>query len=62
MIKFYGTVPGRNRPEATAHWARRPATHGRPKSRLGHGLAAQPSGANGLRGPLQRARRCGHHA
>jgi hypothetical protein len=23
---------------------------GRPKSRLGHGLAAQPSGANGLRG------------
>jgi hypothetical protein len=24
---------------------------GRLKSRLGHGLAAQPSGANGLRGP-----------
>jgi hypothetical protein len=29
---------------------------GQPKSRLGHGLAAQPSGANGLRGLLQRAR------
>jgi hypothetical protein len=29
---------------------------GRLKSRLGHGLAAQPSGANGTRGPLQRAR------
>jgi hypothetical protein len=29
---------------------------GRPKSRLGHGLAAQPSGANGLRSPLQRVR------
>jgi hypothetical protein len=27
-----------------------------PKSRLGHGLAAQPSGANGLRSPLQHAR------
>jgi hypothetical protein len=29
---------------------------GRPKSRLGHGLAAQPSGANSTRGPLQCAR------
>jgi hypothetical protein len=28
---------------------------GRPKSQLGHGLAAQPSGAPGLRGLLQRA-------
>jgi hypothetical protein len=36
--------------------ARRPATHTRSKSRLGHGLPAQPSGANGLRDPLQRAR------
>jgi hypothetical protein len=34
---------------------------GRLKSRLGHGLAAQPSGANGLCGPLQRTRRRGHH-
>jgi hypothetical protein len=29
---------------------------GHPKRRLGHGLAAQPSGATGLRGLLQRAR------
>jgi hypothetical protein len=29
---------------------------GRPKRRLGHGLAAQPSGATGLRGLLQHAR------
>jgi hypothetical protein len=29
---------------------RRPATRGRPKRRLGHGLTAQPSGAAGLRG------------
>jgi hypothetical protein len=29
---------------------------GRPKSQLGHGVAAQPSGENGLPSPLQRAR------
>jgi hypothetical protein len=29
---------------------------GRPKSRLGHGLAAQPGGKDGMRGPWQRAR------
>jgi hypothetical protein len=52
-IKF---PPGQNRPEATAHGAWRPATRGRPKSRLGHGLAAQLSGATGPRGLLQRAR------
>jgi hypothetical protein len=55
MIKFPDTIPGRNRPEATAHGARRPATRGRPKSWLGHGLAAQPSGTTGLRDLLQRA-------
>jgi hypothetical protein len=49
------TVLGRNRPEATAHEARRSATRDRPKSQLGHGLAAQPNGENSLRGPLQRA-------
>jgi hypothetical protein len=62
MIKFPGTVPGRNWPEATAHRARRPAMRGRLKSRLGHGLAAQPIGATGLHSLLQRARRRGHHA
>jgi hypothetical protein len=56
-FKSPGTVLGRNRPDATAHGARQPATRGRQKSRLGHGLAARPSGENGLRGPLQRARR-----
>jgi hypothetical protein len=55
MIKFPGTIPGRNRPEATAHGAWRPATRDRPKSWLGHGLAAQPNGTTGLRGLLQRA-------
>jgi hypothetical protein len=50
-----GTVPGRNRLEARAHGAWRPATRGRPKRRLGHGLAAQPSRATSLRG-LPRAR------
>jgi hypothetical protein len=41
-----------NQPEATAHGARQPAMRSRPESRLGHGLAAQPSGENGLSGPL----------
>jgi hypothetical protein len=36
------TVLGRNRPTATVP-ARRPATHGRPEGRLGHGLAARSS-------------------
>jgi hypothetical protein len=55
-FKIPGTVPGRNWPEARAHGARRPATRGRLKHQLGHGLATQPSGATGLRGLLQRAR------
>jgi hypothetical protein len=56
MIKSPAQYQTRNRPEATAHRARRPAIRGRPKSWLSHGLAAQPSEANGLRGPLQHAR------
>jgi hypothetical protein len=59
---FPGTVLGRNWPEATAHGARRPATRGRPKRQLGHGLAAQPSGAPALCGVLQCAHQCGHRA
>jgi hypothetical protein len=52
-FKISSTVPGRNRPEARAHGARWPATRGRSKRWLGHGLAAQPSGATGM---------CGHRA
>jgi hypothetical protein len=37
--------------------ARRPATRGRLKQPRGRGLAARPSGENGLRGSRQRARR-----
>jgi hypothetical protein len=55
-LKSLAQYRAENRPEATAHGARRPATRGLLKRRLGHGLATQPNGATGLRGLLQRAR------
>jgi hypothetical protein len=60
-FKIPGTAPGQNRPEARAHGARRHTTRGQPKHRLGHGLAAQPNGATGLRGLLRRRAPHGHH-
>jgi hypothetical protein len=56
MIKSSAQYWAGNQPRVTARRAWRPVTRGRPTSWLGHGLAAQPSGANSLRGPLQRAR------
>jgi hypothetical protein len=55
IIKFSGTVLAESgtRLHPTAQ---RPTTCDRPKSRLGNGLAAHPSGANGLRSPQQRSR------
>jgi hypothetical protein len=48
---------------ATTHRAWRPATHGRPKSRLGHGPVAQPSrGKRPTRPATTRAHRRSHHA
>jgi hypothetical protein len=42
-------VLGREPARATVHVTRRPATHGRPKSCMGLGLAARSSGENGSR-------------
>jgi hypothetical protein len=43
MIKSPAQYQTRNRPEATAHGARRPAIRGRPKSWLSHGLQPSPA-------------------
>jgi hypothetical protein len=49
MIKNRRTMSGLKPAYDLQRSARRPAMHGRPESRLGHGLAARPSRGGGLR-------------